>query len=84
MKISVRDAGSIKIVDVQGDVDMGTSPDLRKVLLATLPDTTRLASPRAAMAACRLLAIRPHKSRDSDSASVNFVALGSGFAMRAA
>jgi anti-sigma B factor antagonist len=43
MKISVRDAGSIKIVDVQGDVDMGTSPDLRKVLLATLPETTRLA-----------------------------------------
>jgi anti-sigma B factor antagonist len=43
MKISVRNAGQVKVVDVEGDVDMGTSPDLRKILLATLPETTRLA-----------------------------------------
>ena len=46
MKISIRDVGQAKVVEVEGDVDLGTSPGLRRALFATLPnlpDTARLA-----------------------------------------
>lgn len=36
MKISVREAGSAKVVEVEGDVDLGTSPDLRRALFDAL------------------------------------------------
>ena len=49
MKISVRDAGETKIVEVEGDVDLGTSPDLRRTLFATLLDAPRLALNLAAI-----------------------------------
>ena len=42
MKISVRDAGKTKIVDVEGDVDLGTSPDLRRTLFAALVEAPKL------------------------------------------
>ena len=43
MKISVRDVGSAKVVEVEGEVDLSTSPDLRRTLLETLPGVGRLA-----------------------------------------
>ena len=43
MKISVRDVGTAKVVEVEGEVDLSTSPDLRRTLLETLPDVGRLA-----------------------------------------
>src|SRR5580698_3243071 len=43
MKISVRDVGSAKIVEVDGDVDLGTSGMLRRTLFAALPQTSILA-----------------------------------------
>ena len=36
MKISVRDVGDAKVVEVDGDVDLGTSPAFRRTLFDTL------------------------------------------------
>jgi anti-sigma B factor antagonist len=49
MRISVRDVGQTKIVEVDGDVDLGTSGDLRRLLFATLPLTSTLALNLAAI-----------------------------------
>ncbi len=49
MKISVRDAGETKIVEVEGDVDLGTSPDLRRTLFQSLIETPRVALNLAAI-----------------------------------
>jgi anti-sigma B factor antagonist len=43
VKISVRDVGAAKVVEVEGDVDLGTSPDLRRTLFEALPTAGRLA-----------------------------------------
>ena len=43
MRISVRDVGAAKVVEVEGEVDLSTSPDLRRTLLETLPRVGRLA-----------------------------------------
>ena len=43
MKISIRDVGDAKVVEVEGDVDLGTSPDFRRTLFETLPLASRLA-----------------------------------------
>ena len=43
MKISVRDVGDAKVVEVEGDVDLGTSKALRSTLFETLPRATKLA-----------------------------------------
>ena len=43
MKIAIRDVGSAKIVEVDGDVDLGTSSTLRKTLFAALPEASILA-----------------------------------------
>ncbi|HLY18858.1 MAG TPA: STAS domain-containing protein [Bryobacteraceae bacterium] len=43
MKISVREAGPVKIVEVEGDVDLGTSPDLRRTLFEALQQAPKLA-----------------------------------------
>jgi hypothetical protein len=43
MKISIRDAGPAKIVEVDGDVDLGTSGVLRRTPFAALPETSILA-----------------------------------------
>ena len=43
MTISIRDVGHAKVVEVNGDVDLGTSGDLRRTLFATLPKTSILA-----------------------------------------
>ena len=43
MKISVRDVGAVKVVEVEGEVDLDTSPDLRRTLLDNLPGVARLA-----------------------------------------
>src|SRR3989442_11029883 len=32
VKITVRDVGAAKVVEVEGEVDLGTSPDLRRTL----------------------------------------------------
>jgi len=42
MKISVREAGEAKIVEVEGDVDLGTSPELRSTLFAALREVRKL------------------------------------------
>jgi len=42
MKISVREAGQAKIVEVEGDVDLGTSPELRRTLFDTLRAVPKL------------------------------------------
>jgi anti-sigma B factor antagonist len=49
MKISVRDAGEAKIVEVEGDVDLGTSPDLRRTLFDALHRSHKLALNLAAI-----------------------------------
>jgi anti-sigma B factor antagonist len=43
MRISIRDAGETKIVDIEGDVDLGTSPDLRRTLFEALLHTSKVA-----------------------------------------
>ena len=43
MKISVREVGAAKVVEVDGEVDLGTSPALRRTLLETLPTVGKLA-----------------------------------------
>jgi len=42
MTICVRDAGEAKIVEVEGDVDLGTSPELRRTLFATMREVHKL------------------------------------------
>jgi len=42
MNASTREQSGITIVDVSGDIDMGTSPALRKTLLEALKKTSRL------------------------------------------
>jgi anti-sigma B factor antagonist len=42
MMIATREQSEATIVDVSGDVDMGTSPGLRKALLESLRATPRL------------------------------------------
>ena len=49
MKISVRDVGDAKVVEVEGDVDLGTSTVLRHTLFETLPRATKLALNLAAI-----------------------------------
>jgi anti-sigma B factor antagonist len=43
MNASTREQSGVTIVDVSGDIDMGTSPALRKTLLEALKKTSRLA-----------------------------------------
>src|SRR5262245_21277345 len=43
VKITVRDVGNAKVVEVDGDVDLGTSPALRRTLFETLPRAAKLA-----------------------------------------
>ena len=43
MKISVRDVGDAKVVEVEGDVDLGTSKLLRRTLFEALPRAGKLA-----------------------------------------
>ena len=43
MKISVRDVGDAKVVEVDGDVDLGTSKLLRRTLFEALPRVAKLA-----------------------------------------
>lgn len=42
MKISMREVGDAKIMTLEGDVDLGTSPVLRSTLFETLPGLARL------------------------------------------
>ncbi|MGH9401271.1 MAG: STAS domain-containing protein [Terriglobia bacterium] len=42
MKTAIRERSGTTIVDVTGDIDMGTSPNLRKALLESLKETPRL------------------------------------------
>jgi anti-sigma B factor antagonist len=41
--ISVRDVGAAKVVEVEGEVDLGSSPDLRRTLFELLPKVGKLA-----------------------------------------
>ena len=43
MTISVREAGTVQVVDVQGEVDLGTSPKLRRALFELLGKKPKLA-----------------------------------------
>ena len=43
MKISVRDVGNAKVVEVEGDVDLGTSPAFRRTLFEALPNAAKVA-----------------------------------------
>jgi anti-sigma B factor antagonist len=43
MKTSVRDQGIVRIVSVEGDIDLGNSGDLRKILFDALRDSGKLA-----------------------------------------
>ena len=49
MKISVRDVGDAKVVDVEGDVDLGTSPVFRRTLFEALPSAGKVALNLAAI-----------------------------------
>ena len=43
MKISIRDVGDAKVVEVEGDIDLGTSPTFRRTLFEALPRAAKLA-----------------------------------------
>jgi anti-sigma B factor antagonist len=43
MTILVRDLAAVRIVDLTGDVDLGTSPDLRRALFDSLKEAPKLA-----------------------------------------
>ena len=43
MKISVRDVGNAKVVEVEGDVDLGTSPVFRRTLFEALSQAATVA-----------------------------------------
>jgi anti-sigma B factor antagonist len=43
VKISIRDVGDAKVVEVEGDVDLGTSPVFRRTLFDILPLAAKLA-----------------------------------------
>jgi len=43
MTISVRKSGAARIVDLEGEVDLGTSPNLRRALFDLLVETPKLA-----------------------------------------
>jgi len=43
MTISVRASAAARIVDLEGDVDLGTSPNLRRTLFDVLRQTPKLA-----------------------------------------
>lgn len=43
MTVSVRECGAARIVDLEGEVDLGTSPKLRRTLFDLLGNTSRLA-----------------------------------------
>ena len=49
MTISIREAGETKIVDVQGDINLGNSPDLRRTLFENLRAAPKLALNLAAI-----------------------------------
>jgi len=49
MRISIRDAGDAKVVEVDGDVDLGSSPDLRRTLFDALLHASKLAVNLAAI-----------------------------------
>ena len=49
MNISVRDVGNAKVVEVAGDVDLGTSPQLRSTLFEMLNSGAKLALNLAAI-----------------------------------
>ncbi|MGA3242058.1 MAG: STAS domain-containing protein [Bryobacteraceae bacterium] len=78
MKISIRDVGDAKVVEVEGDVDLGTSPVFRRTLFEALP--------RAAKLALNLAAIRYIDSsgiatlievlKDSQRLKIEFVLFG--------
>jgi anti-sigma B factor antagonist len=42
VKISIRDVGDAKVVELEGDVDLGTSPVLRRTLFDALPRAGKL------------------------------------------
>ena len=42
MNISIRNSGAARVVDVEGDVDLGTSPNLRQALFDLLGTTQKL------------------------------------------
>src|SRR5262245_2910473 len=43
VKLTVREVGNAKVVEVDGDVDLGTSPALRSTLFEALPQEAKLA-----------------------------------------
>ena len=43
MKISIREFGAARVVDLDGEVDLGTSPDMRRALFDLLRQTPKLA-----------------------------------------
>ena len=43
MTVSVRECGAARVVDLEGEVDLGTSPKLRRTLFDLLGKTSRLA-----------------------------------------
>ena len=43
MTISVRESGTAQVVEVEGDVDLGTSPNLRRTLFDLMNKTPKLA-----------------------------------------
>jgi anti-sigma B factor antagonist len=49
VKISIRDVGDATVVEVEGDVDLGTSPAFRRTLFETLPRAAKLALNLAAI-----------------------------------
>jgi anti-sigma B factor antagonist len=49
VKISIREVGAAKVVEVEGDIDLGTSPLFRSTLFDALPGAAKVALNLAAI-----------------------------------
>src|SRR5215813_6370044 len=67
MTILVRESGAARVVDLEGDVDLGTSPNLRRTLFDLLGKTPKLALNLRALRLCSAKAQRT-KNQQSTAA----------------
>ena len=78
MKISVREVGDAKVVEVEGDIDLGTSPVMRRTLFEAMPGAGKVALNLAAIRYIDSsgIATLVEVLRDSQRRNMQFVLFG--------